>query len=362
MLSFPIPAPYLASRCYVTYGTMAHLDPEQPPSTQRKPWAAIASQHFVHKVDLIIPEDVYEIAHKKLVDDRPAPVCQRVVMALGDVLSGAFFTEYIKLRSILMLSQGRMLIDNVFTLRDGKLHLYLDRETYERAGLVGKPHGVKGKRDTKPRWVVEFDLHSPTMVPGKKGFERLMSACRNVFSAPITWLFCDLSSSAPEPNPLLQYSPVYHTSNPSCSQLAVSVTLPQLKPDGALDEATGREEFEEFAGDIYEWLSLVRLESPRLSLHDNIDPFLSMYKTPGDAESQQRAKIRKISWEGLLSSSWTRTALIDLIAVLPSRSWFSFSTTTFPTGMSGGNSDCTILRPPNTKGEYIQWEVRGHEG
>jgi hypothetical protein len=30
--------------------------------------------------------------------------------------------------------------------------LHLDKETYERAGIVGKPDGVKGKRGTKPRW------------------------------------------------------------------------------------------------------------------------------------------------------------------------------------------------------------------
>lgn len=34
----------------------------------------------------------------------------------------------------------------------GILTMYLDRETYERAGLVGRPHGVKGKRSGKPRW------------------------------------------------------------------------------------------------------------------------------------------------------------------------------------------------------------------
>lgn len=30
--------------------------------------------------------------------------------------------------------------------------MYLDKETYERAGLVGKPYGVKGHRGLKPRW------------------------------------------------------------------------------------------------------------------------------------------------------------------------------------------------------------------
>lgn len=30
--------------------------------------------------------------------------------------------------------------------------MFLDKEAYERAGLVGKPDGVKGKRGLKPRW------------------------------------------------------------------------------------------------------------------------------------------------------------------------------------------------------------------
>lgn len=51
-----------------------------------------------------------------------------------------------------MLSEGRRGIDNVFFLRSGSLTMLLDKETYERAGLVGRPHGVKGKRGSKPRW------------------------------------------------------------------------------------------------------------------------------------------------------------------------------------------------------------------
>ena len=51
-----------------------------------------------------------------------------------------------------MLSKGRRGVDNVYALQHGLLTLYLDKETYERAGLVGKPHGVKGKRNLKPRW------------------------------------------------------------------------------------------------------------------------------------------------------------------------------------------------------------------
>lgn len=78
-----------------------------------------------------------------------------------------------------MLSEGRSDSDNVVSLKEGKwplviyfnvtyikknhvidsgfvilgvLTMYLEKETYERAGLVGKTHGVKGKRGLKPRW------------------------------------------------------------------------------------------------------------------------------------------------------------------------------------------------------------------
>lgn len=51
-----------------------------------------------------------------------------------------------------MLSEGRAGVDKVYTLSDGILTLYLDKESYERAGLAGKPDGAKGSRGTKPRW------------------------------------------------------------------------------------------------------------------------------------------------------------------------------------------------------------------
>lgn len=72
--------------------------------------------------------------------------------------------------------------------------MFLDKETYERAGLVGKPHGAKGNRGSKPRWVVEHDLRSPSMFKGRKGFDRLVYACKNVLNEPLSWLFCDLSA------------------------------------------------------------------------------------------------------------------------------------------------------------------------
>lgn len=65
---------------------------------------------------------------------------------------------------------------------------------------MGKPYGVKGNRGLKPRWVVEFDLRSPSMFRGKKGFDRLVHACKNVLNEPVTWLFCNVAHKGGVPS------------------------------------------------------------------------------------------------------------------------------------------------------------------
>jgi ribonuclease P/MRP protein subunit RPP40 len=109
---------------------------------------------------------------------------------------------------------------------------------------------------------------------------------------------------------------------------------------------------------LYEWLSLVRLQSPRIQVGDQIDPYLSRYQVP---EGEAKGKICRISWQGFLAPSWCRQTLIDIITAMPPKAWFSFSTTTFSKGLAGDNSECTILRPPDSSKEYLMWEVRGHE-
>ena len=54
------------------------------------------------QVDLIIPEEVCDLVQQKLLAAKEAPAYQRVIMKLGDILSGDFFTEYIKLRTVVL--------------------------------------------------------------------------------------------------------------------------------------------------------------------------------------------------------------------------------------------------------------------
>ncbi|KAI0485314.1 ribonuclease P 40kDa subunit [Xylariaceae sp. FL0804] len=359
MFSFPTPSVYQTSKCFFTYGTMGHPDLKQLP-VKGKPWSSLLALDFIHKVDLILPYELLEVVREKLLGDPSrVPTFHRVTMTLGQVLEGGFFTQYLKIGNILMLSEGRIDADNVFSIREGLLTLYLDREAYERAGLVGKPYGAKGDRGLKPRWIVQFNLRSPSMLHGKKGFDRLVYACKNVLNRPTLWLFCNLSET-PAPDPLAQHFPTKYTSSPSLED-GLTVKIPPLNPPAAILEERNRFDLDEYATDIYEWLSLVRLESPRLDVNDAVDPYLSTYAIPGDSETANEGRLCHISWQGFLSASWARQTLASLVHALPARAWFAMSATSFSRGIVGTNTDCTIMRPPESPGEYVLWEIKSHE-
>ncbi|KAM0325719.1 hypothetical protein ACHAQA_007019 [Verticillium albo-atrum] len=280
-------------------------------------------------------------------------------MALGQALDGAFFTEYIKTGNVIMLSEGRTTDDTVFSLREGLLTMYMDKETYERAGLVGKPYGVKGKRSLKPRWVVSYQLRDDSMLHGKKGFDRLLYACKNVLQQPVTWLFANLGST-PTPDPLDQHAPIKFTSNPGLVSGA-AVVVPGLSiPPEILSEGD-RSGLEDFASETYEWLSLVRLESPRIAVGDNINSYLSRYQVPDDSGATTKGKVCKVTWQGFLTADWVRELLIDVLATVPSKTWVSFSATSFSKGIVTESAEISFLRPPESAGHYLLWEIQGQE-
>lgn len=47
-------------------------------------------------MELILPEEIYEIMKKEILDELPKPVYSRVIMPLKALVEGDFFNEYIK--------------------------------------------------------------------------------------------------------------------------------------------------------------------------------------------------------------------------------------------------------------------------
>ncbi|KAF4631130.1 hypothetical protein G7Y89_g7002 [Cudoniella acicularis] len=332
-------------KCSVTHGVMGHLDPKQPP-TKRKPFAAILDHHFVQKVELLLPQEIYEIIKTDFLEAAVKPAYSRVILPLKALVEGEFFNEYIKRGNVLMLSEGISGVDNVYTLRE-------DKESYERAGLVGKPEGVKGKRGTKPRWIVEINLRLPSMLHGKKGFDRIVYAFKNVLTTPVTWLFHDLGTTAVIPEPLDAHFPIKKSASFKIQE-HINVSMPTLKPPPEIDETYGFD-FEDFATELHEWLALVLLESPRVKSDDKIDPFISRYVPPGDSMSS--ATLVKVTWQGLLTPLWAHRKFVDVLLSIPRESWFAYSVVSFGEGWTGGSKNCTILRVPDAPNEYVLWEI-----
>ncbi|KAG9248393.1 ribonuclease P 40kDa subunit [Calycina marina] len=352
MLGFPTDTKH-EPKCTVTYGVMGHLDPKQPP-TKRKPFVSVMNHHFVQKTELIVPDELYEIIKNEAFLEKNTPKYSRVIMTLGEITSGEFFNEYIKRGNVLMLSEWRTGVDKVYTLRDGILTLYLDKESYEKAGLVGKPDGVKGKRGTKPRWVVEINLRLPSMLHGKKGFERIVYAFKNVLNTPVTWLFCDLGKQPLVNDPLEVKFPHRVTVQPKVFT-DIEVSLPPLTPPTSDINIGYESEFEDFAVETHEWFSLVSLDSPRVKLDDKVDSFLCRYVPPG--ETHMKSRLVSITWKGFFPSSWAHNLLVEMLQNTPADVWFSMSTLGFGIGWAGDIKDCMILKPPNAPKEYILWEV-----
>ncbi|KAL6907270.1 ribonuclease P 40kDa subunit domain-containing protein [Trichoderma evansii] len=346
-----VPSIYQSPKCFVTYGTMCHVDPKQVPS-KGKTWTAISELDFIHKVDLIIPQDIHDIVVQKMAE-RESPSYYRVVMTLGQVLETEFLTQYIKLGNVLMLSEGKTAMGQLFTLREGILDLYLDRETYERAGLEGKPYGIKGDRGSKPRWKVSYNLREESMLHGRKRFDRLVYACKNVLNQSMKWLVCNASTSG-----LLES--LNATKVTPSPRLATDTGVNQISlrmPSTILAQGD-RESLEYSATEMYEWLSLVRLESPRIVAGDSIDPYLSRYSPPEIDSAKAQTQVCKLSWQGILSSSWLRGLFVDIVTSCPSQSWFALSATTFSRNILGGCSELTFLRPPESSGEFLMWEIK----
>ncbi|ESZ97010.1 ribonuclease P 40kDa subunit [Sclerotinia borealis F-4128] len=354
MLNFPKDTKH-EQKCYVTHGTMGHLDPKQPP-VKRKPFVNILGHKFINKVEMILPKELYEIMENEMngvLAESRNPVYRRVVLPLSALLEGEFFTEYVKKGNVLMLSKGNIGVDNVFTLSEGILTLHLDKESYERSGLVGKPEGVKGKREHRPRWIVEINLRLPSMLHGKNGFKRIEYAFKNVLTTPVTWLFCDLGATVLPSDPLSPHHPHEITCTPRVLS-EIRVKRSAFKP-AAENNSNDNGDLQAFAVEIHEWLSLVSLESPRINSTDNIDRFLSRYDPPEGSETAE--ELVKVTWIGFISPFWAHSTFIQTLLASPKNSWFSYYVGGFTESWNGESKSCTILKLPDVPNDYVLWEV-----
>ena len=132
--------------------------------------------------------------------------------------------------------------------------------------------------------------------------------------------------------------------------------VPLLRPPKVPTDV-GVDDFAEFTTDIYEWLSLVQLESPRVDANDRIDSFLSRYTPPEASSESLPESLVRVSWSGFLPPSWAHKTFVESVLAASSQSWFAFTATGFQNSMPAGARDCTVLKIPGKSSEFLLWEV-----
>ena len=86
------------------------------------------------------------------------------------------------------------------------------------------------------------------------------------------------------------------------------VVCPCLRADSV---PACQSDFEDWVSETSDWLGLVALQSPRVSMSDVVDPFLSRYRVDY-TDSTTASKVTCIKWTGLIDEKWIRQLFIVL--------------------------------------------------
>ena len=179
--------------------------------------------------------------------------------------------------------------------------------------------------------VIETNLRLPSMLPGKKAFERLQWAFKNVLDASLTWLFYDLRSpltvNGEVQGALAAHAPTVKVLEPSPEPLQQVLCPSFQSSEDSSDEEDAREE----AVELLEWLSLTMSRSPRVQKGDRIDPFLCRYRL---AEGATPVDLVSYQWRGFVPAAFVLKVLLAAMkasssSTTPKDGWFALSGASF---------------------------------
>ncbi|KAG5925545.1 hypothetical protein E4U42_004187 [Claviceps africana] len=318
-------------------GTMEHGHLRSSSPRIDKWMAAIRDHGFISRVDLIMPLKRFVAIPPEVIRHRQRPAHYRIVgSSLGQLLQNAELFDI---------------------LQKGTLTIQMDKPTFEAFGLPGNKELVKGQQI----WSVSLDLDTAKRYckeEAHKQEKQRICAYKGMTTEQLTWLLShetgsiltiDLGNDVNILECIAELQP-YHV-----------ITSPPPTIDNGLSfwENGSRRELQEVGLQVYEWLSLLRLESPRVQSGDSIDTFLSRYKAVGGEYSEgEQSDVCRISWVGLIGSTWFQALVDDVLAVHPAEGWLSVSSNGFDdVNMSGKGSELVLLRPSKRDDQYMMWTL-----
>jgi ribonuclease P/MRP protein subunit RPP40 len=322
MLDIHRPDPSTDTKTHFSHSLLpTYIDALHPP-TKKKPFSTIAAQPHSHTLSLILPAELWDLVHAHIA---PPPrehenesqhqhqhqhVYARAFLSLSDILEDEFLDAYVRHSTTTLLSRST---NPAFRLCNGVLRIDMDRPLYERAGLVGTAIEDGGKKHSKWRWRIEIDLTQSSMRKGKKGFERVVWAAKNVLRGSEECLFCSanpqFAGSLNEGTEVLtRHAPKMCMLEPKV-EVVSGVVVPNL--DVGSNGLSALYEQEDALA-LLEWLDLVNLGSERVREGDALDSLLSRYEVPAFGHGVETRSLVKVKYSGFITPEFVRDLFLQV--------------------------------------------------
>lgn len=338
----PLPTP----KCYFTCTTLpAYLDTTQQP-TKNPPFSLLHSTPYYHTLTLLTP------ASPPLGPQDVELKYAKINLSLLEILTGDFFTNKIKKGNVLLVSAPLYLSSTsssaTITLVEGVLTITCDRATYERAGLSGKPiPNPHARKHGTPKFKIELNLRLPSMLAGKKGFERLLHAAKSVFVGEITWLFYDISSDLSTTDTFLGENVEIKHITAQTEELKGAI-IPPFPADGADISKSNQDDLT----DLLEWLSLAAISSPRIYQGDLVDEIISRYSVPNTTSATSTIQtLTKMTYTGFLPNTIIANIFAKVV-IAANKSWFAILVQGFD-----GDKGVVVLKTQDQRA--LCWDLEG---
>ncbi|CAG8524033.1 10181_t:CDS:10 [Funneliformis mosseae] len=240
----------------------------------------------------------------------------KVDLPLSWFIDTNFIQNYVKAGRVVALSLTEGIdIANVIALDfSGNLILNLTKDTYEELGLDG--HSTKFGPN-KQRFVVQIDLKRRSLIPGKKGYERIKWCFNNTLTKKFTFLMsfvkstekktCEIdfpsSFNAKKLLGKFDFNPIHK-----------GILIPDLS---IIKNISNESQWRLDAVEIYDWIGMNSIQAQRIQSHDQVDPYISVYKPP---EPYSDGNGSFIKWSGFIPSS-TIKELFDSVFKDDKISW-----------------------------------------
>lgn len=197
------------------------------------------------------------------------------------------------------------------------------------------------------------------MIRGHKSFNRLTYAFTNALTDTLTWLFTDLRSTTISPtSPITAHQPFIRDVEHQILQLDA------VKAPSFPTSFVGGDEIA--ATELFEWISLVLLDSPRVREGDGVDPYLCRYSVPDlgvqvavtetggqddTASAMAVTDLVRVRWHGFMSAAFVSnvfTAAVKATSGPSEETWFALRAQSF------NGRGYVILKPGD--GNAMTWE------